>query len=143
MRDLALAAYDAAVARAEIDAARTIAYGRSIGGGPATLLAAARPLRALWLESSFTTMVALVSAHGFPTFLLRDRFDNLGIVAMLKIPVVVLHGRRDRVIPFAHGEALAAAAADAVLVARDCGHNDCQWPRSNLIDCFAALDPRR
>jgi fermentation-respiration switch protein FrsA (DUF1100 family) len=35
-----------------------------------------------------------------------------------------LHGTRDEVIPFSHGQTLAAASAKAKLISWDAGHND-------------------
>jgi hypothetical protein len=39
--------------------------------------------------------------------------------------VLVIHGRRDEVVPFRHGQALAAAARQGRLIAVEAGHNDC------------------
>jgi len=41
------------------------------------------------------------------------------LLAEVRLPVLVLHYRGDRVIPFAGGEALAAALPSAHFVARD------------------------
>jgi hypothetical protein len=57
--------------------------------------------------------------------LVRDPFDNLAALRRYPGPVLILHGRHDPVIPFAHGEALARAATRATLVEYPCGHNDC------------------
>jgi pimeloyl-ACP methyl ester carboxylesterase len=58
----------------------------------------------------------------------RDPFDTLGAVGEFDGPVLVIHGRQDRMIPPAHGKELAERAADAKLVWLDCGHNDCPRP---------------
>ena len=64
-----------------------------------------------------------------PRALVLDPFDSLAVLAAGAPPVLVLHGIRDRVIPFSHGETLARAAGTKP-VALPCGHNDCprQWP---------------
>jgi pimeloyl-ACP methyl ester carboxylesterase len=55
-----VAAYDLlAGMSAEVDPARIVAFGRSVGGGPAAALARERPLAALVLNSSFTGVGAL------------------------------------------------------------------------------------
>ena len=123
-----IAAYDFARGHPDVDAGRIVAYGRSLGGAAACVLAARRPLAALVLESTFTSTADLM-----PRFLPRawvlDPFDSLAVVASGAAPTLVLHGVRDRVIPYAHGEALARAAGTAP-VRLPCGHNDCprQWP---------------
>jgi fermentation-respiration switch protein FrsA (DUF1100 family) len=55
-----------------------------------------------------------------------DQFKNLGKMARVKSPVLVLHGERDEVISFAHGRALFAAAAEPKrrLWVAGAGHND-------------------
>lgn len=123
-----IAAFDFASARADIDAQRIAAYGRSLGGAAACELAAARPVAALILESTFTRMSDLMPWF-VPRALVLDPFDSMAVIAAGAPPVLVLHGVHDRVIPFAHGETLARAAGTEP-VALPCGHNGCprQWP---------------
>jgi fermentation-respiration switch protein FrsA (DUF1100 family) len=124
-----LAAYDALASREEIDASRIVAYGRSLGGGAVgTLLRAGgaeRPLAAAILQSTFTDVPAMArSLLPVPASLIRDPLDTLDAIAHFEGPVLVAHGRQDDLIPFSHGEALAAAAPRAELLSYDCGHND-------------------
>lgn len=129
-----LAAYDFVIAQPGVDSEAIVAYGRSLGGGASCALATERPLAALVLESTFTSVRAMVSQLGFPSALIVDPFDNLEIVASVDIPVLVLHGEHDTLIPVSHGEAL-AAAAETELVRMPCGHNDCPfaWP---IVEAF-------
>ena len=136
-----IAAYDFARGRPEIDARRIAAYGRSLGGAAACELAAARPVAALILESTFTSMADLMPWF-VPAALVLDPFDSLAVIAAGAPPALVLHGHRDRVIPYSHGETLARAAGTEP-VPLPCGHNNCprQWPlildflrRNALID---------
>jgi len=89
-----------------------------------------RPVAALVLESSFTSLRAFAGRFYAPGFLVRDPFDNLDELQRYKGPLLVLHGRQDPIAPFAHGEALAAAVAGAEFLPMACGHNDCErpWP---------------
>ena len=57
-------------------------------------------------------------------FVVRNRFDTGAIIAQTDLPVLLLHGRRDRVIPVSHGRRLAPIAAHARYVEYDSGHND-------------------
>jgi uncharacterized protein len=125
-----LAAYDHAKARPDVDSTRIVAHGRSLGGGAVCLLATARPLAALILESTFTSVRAFASHFGAPGILVRDPFDNLAALARYPGPLLVLHGERDEIIPVAHGRALARAHARAEFRGLPCGHNDCAdgWP---------------
>ncbi len=121
----ALAAYDLITQRSNIDSTRVIAYGRSIGGGAATLIAKQRPVAALGLESSFTRLSSLVAENGYPSFLLRDRFDNETVVRNLNVPVFLYHGSEDDLIPISHSEKLGQVANNHAFFQAPCGHNDC------------------
>jgi fermentation-respiration switch protein FrsA (DUF1100 family) len=129
-----LAAYDFVVDQPGVDVEAIVAHGRSLGGGAACVLATERPVSALVLESTFTSVRAMAPRFGFPGALVVDPFDNLEVVANLDIPVLVLHGEHDQLIPVSMGEEL-AAAAETELIAQPCGHNDCpfSWP---IVELF-------
>lgn len=128
-----LAAYDDVIQHPFVNPNQIIAYGRSIGGGAAALLAENRPIAALCLESSFSSLAKLVSEKGYPSFLLKDRYDNERIVRSLDIPVWLYHGSKDGLIPMSHSQTLNQAAADSVLLQAECGHNDCPRPWPALV----------
>jgi uncharacterized protein len=121
-------AYDALAAQPGIDPARIVAHGRSLGGGAACALALERPLAALVLESSFTSVPALALRRGFLGFLVRDPFDNGRAVERFARPVLILHGAADGMVPVGHARELAARARSAELHVLACGHNDCAVP---------------
>jgi pimeloyl-ACP methyl ester carboxylesterase len=125
-----VAAYDWAVAQPRIDGQRVIGWGRSLGGGAVCALARERRLRALVLESTFTSVRAIAARFGLPGFLVRDPFDNRSVVAAFAGPILLLHGEHDEVIASAHARALHAAAGTSELQLAPCGHNDCPrpWP---------------
>jgi pimeloyl-ACP methyl ester carboxylesterase len=120
-----LLAYDTLVQHPQVDPARIVLFGHSVGGGVVAALAAERPSAALILISTFTSVRALAAQQGLPGRLARDPFDTLAAVRSYPHPVLVVHGRRDRTIPFGHGQALAQAAPQGELLALDCDHNGC------------------
>jgi pimeloyl-ACP methyl ester carboxylesterase len=134
-----LAAYDRIAADPRVDARRMVGYGRSLGGGAIAQLAARRPLAALVLESTFTSLTELVRRYFIPDFLVRNRFDTRGILAGFRRPVLLLHGEFDEVIPVANARALKAALPAAELHVFRCGHNNCprQW---ELVLSFLAAN---
>ena len=134
IRKTMLSAYDVLSKRDDIDSARLIAFGRSIGGGAVTLLAEERPLAAIGLESTFTTLAALVAEKGYPSFLLRDRYDNISVLKQLSVPVFLVHGKDDTLIPASHSEALHAATNNSTLVIKPCHHNNCPRPWLELLE---------
>jgi fermentation-respiration switch protein FrsA (DUF1100 family) len=120
-----MAAYDLVVSRKDIDSSRIVLFGRSLGGGAVCALSANRPSTALVLMSTFTSARSFAKRYLAPAFLVRDPFDNLSVVKNYSGPILIIHGRRDTVIPFSHGTALQSAARQAKLIAYDAGHNDC------------------
>lgn len=101
---------------------RIVLYGRSVGGGPSVHLAARQPVGGLILESTFTSTFVVMTKVPILPF---DRFRNLALMDRVRCPVLVMHGRRDGVVPFAHGERLYARAGEPkrCLWLADVGHN--------------------
>jgi len=120
-----IAAYDILAARRDVDPARIILLGRSIGGGAVCELAAKRPSAALVLMSTFISVRSFAPKYLIPSFLILDPFDNQAVVASYKKPVLVIHGKCDDLIPYAHGVALSRSAKFGKMISYDCGHNDC------------------
>lgn len=118
-------AYDRLVSRPDVDPARIVFFGRSLGGGAVCELALTKPAAALILMSCFTSVRSFALRYLAPPFLIRDPMDNLAAVRRFEEPVLVIHGRHDDVIPFGHGRALAGAARNGKLIAYEAGHNDC------------------
>lgn len=106
---------------------RVVAYGWSLGSGPAARLGAEFDLGAVVTEGGFTSLPD-VGAELYPwvpvRLIMRNRFDNVGLARRITEPWIVFHGRHDREIPFAHGEAIALAGPTARLVPLDAGHDD-------------------
>lgn len=121
----AVAAYDLLTRRSDVDPGRLIGYGRSLGCAAVCLLSRQRPLAAMVLQAPFTSLRPFARQMLLPSLLLRDVYDNAAALREYAGPVLIMHGRHDDVIPFAHGEDLARQARDARLVPLDCAHNDC------------------
>ena len=84
-----------------------VIYGRSIGGAIAIELASHHPDAAgLITESTFTSMREMID-HSHPllpkiapvNLLLTQRFDSLRKVRSLQMPVLLMHGTVDKVVP--------------------------------------------
>jgi fermentation-respiration switch protein FrsA (DUF1100 family) len=133
-----VAAFDWAASQPSVDRAHIFGWGRSLGGGAICALARERPLAALVLESTFTSIRAMAARLGFPAFLVRDPFDNLEVASGFAGRILLLHGDRDESIPFEHARSLHAAAPHSELHALPCGHNDCARPWPLLEDFFLA-----
>jgi fermentation-respiration switch protein FrsA (DUF1100 family) len=106
------------VVRARVPLERTVFVGRSLGTGVAVALARRSPPKGLILVSPYTSLVDMGRTLAGPLapLLVPDKFDSLGEVPKLDLPIVVIHGTADEVIPFEHGKKVAAAAKRAKLV---------------------------
>ena len=137
-------AYDALISRKEVDPERIILMGRSVGGGAVCALTLRRPAAALILMSTFTSVQAMALKFLVPPFLIRDPFDNLKAVQQYRGPLLFIHGRHDRIVPFANSVTLHRAAHSGILVAYDAGHNDCppDWKQfwKDVADFLANAD---
>lgn len=118
-------AYDQAVAHPGIDGERVILFGRSVGGAAVALLSQERPSAGMILFSTFTSVGAMAQGMGLPGFLARDPFDVRAAVTAYPGPLLILHGERDRLVPFRHGQALHQAAPHSQFLPLPCDHNDC------------------
>lgn len=127
LRD-AEAAFDWLAARPEVNAARIVVYGRSIGTGPAAHVASVRPAAGLILESAFTSLRAMVRRHypWVPSALAPGAFDNQAAVGRVAAPILLILGDRDDVVPPAMGRELAARAGTRaeLWVIGGAGHNE-------------------
>lgn len=137
--EAARVAFDWLARRADVDPARIVAMGRSIGAGPAVALVGERPVAALVLLSPFASLDGFAHRMGAPGFLIRDRWDNAARLRDYRGPVLLFHGRRDLIIPFAHSRALARAAPHARLETLECGHNDCPYFDPGFFDTLVAF----
>ncbi len=134
-----MAAYDRLLSRPDIDPARLVFMGRSVGGGAVCALIPQRRPAALILMSTFTSVRAMARRYLIPGFLVRDPFDNLSRVAAFEGPILLLHGVRDEVIPYAHGQELAGASRHGRLITEECGHNDCPADWDAFLDTVTAF----
>jgi uncharacterized protein len=125
----ARAAYLHLVKDRGIDSSRIVVIGRSLGGGVATWLAEHHPVGGLVLENTFTSIADVVAGSfplpGIRTFV-RLGYPSLSRMPGLDVPLLVIHGANDELIPFAHGKALfdAARGKSKRFVELKGGHND-------------------
>jgi uncharacterized protein len=123
---------------------RTLYVGESIGTGVTARLAVSDPPAGIVLRSPFTSLVDVGAAH-YPRpvvrLVLRDRFDSARHLAGSPVPVVVLSGDADDIVPPASSAALAAEVGNLhrELVLPGVGHNDAIWFGPTLADEIAAL----
>ena len=120
---------DWAMRRGDLDTARIAIHGRSLGTGVAVQAAAARPPRCMILTSPYTSMLDEARTH-YPwlpvAFLMRHPFDSAAHAPALRMPLLVLIGDADTLVPPGLSERLAGLWGGPVerLVLHGYGHND-------------------
>ncbi len=104
------AAAEAAHAWAAGRYGRVIAFGNSIGTGPASHHAGLGDVDQLVLFAPFDSMLALLRGKGFvyPRFVLSNDYDVAEAIGDKKPEVVIVHGATDTLIPASHSAALEA-----------------------------------
>ncbi|MGE0564055.1 MAG: alpha/beta hydrolase [Pseudolabrys sp.] len=107
------AAYD--YAAREVPAERIVIFGESLGSAVAVALAAERKAAGMILDAPFTAAVD-VAAAVYPfvpvRWLMKDQFNSAARIGKVDMPLLVLHGERDHVIPISFGEKLFALARE-------------------------------
>jgi uncharacterized protein len=125
----ALAARQHLADRPETDPDRLVYFGESLGAGVALGLAVEHPPAALVLRSPFTSLVDVGRVH-YPflpvRLLLRDRYPSLERIATVDVPVLVVAGEADRIVPLEQSRELEAAAPgpSRFVTVPGAGHND-------------------
>ena len=117
------AAYDYLVKERGVPVKRIIALGRSLGGAVAIDLASRRQLGGLIVESTFVTAYRVITHISVFPF---DKFQSLSKLRQVHCPALVIHGKKDKLIPFWHGEKLYEEANEPKLSlwVEGAGHNN-------------------
>ncbi len=91
-----------------------ILYGESLGTAVATRTAVEAPVAALILEAPPLSIVKM-GQRRYPWLpvgrLVKDRFETDRRIGLVRCPILILHGRKDTVVPFAMGQGLAELTA--------------------------------
>ncbi len=123
------AAYDYLVKNRGVDPAHLVLMGESLGCAISIQLAIERKTAGLAIEAPFASIAHMANAI-YPFLplgsFIRTRYENLKKVPQLKMPLLVVQGTRDEVIPVAQGKMVFEAAPQPkeYLAIEGAGHND-------------------
>ena len=104
--------------REDVDPARIVYFGRSLGVAIAVELAVRHRPYGLILESGFPsiTYMANVDRPWLPAFvvhrIIAARYDSASKIGSLNVPVLIVHGDADDTVPLRAGQALFEAARE-------------------------------
>ena len=92
-----------------------ILYGESLGTGVAIEIAQNKNYAGVILETPFTSMVDAAKKF-YPyipvSLLLKDRYENEKKVININIPIMIMHGEQDTIVPFTMGKKIFKIAND-------------------------------
>ncbi len=115
--------------RKEINQEKIIFFGRSLGSAVAVELALKEKCRALILETPFTSILEM-GKKLYPflpvSLLLKTKYDSLSKIRNIKVPILIMHGDKDDLVPFEHGKRLYDIANEPkeFYTIPGAGHND-------------------
>ena len=140
-------------AEGKFPAKNVIFWGRSIGSGPTTWMVsqlAERKIEAgLILQSPFTSIKDAAGdiAGKIAKAFLSNRWNNVKRIAKIKGPVLLIHGKMDKLIPHSHSEALFKACGSRnkrLVLSETADHNrfnfepDILKPAAEFIAAFCS-----
>lgn len=86
---------------------KIVLFGESLGTGVATKLATEFQTCALVLQSPYTSFTALSRYHyPFLPIPIRDKYDSLKRISSIHVPLLILHGKQDTIVPYSQGQTL-------------------------------------
>lgn len=149
----AVAVLEQVLARDDVDASQLILHGRSIGGGMAAQVARQITPAALIVESTFKSASGMAWRYGAPPFLVRSPLRSARAFEQLDLPILIMHGKQDQIVPLAHAHALEKAGRQTTLVLFEADHNSLpngkevfkyeQAVRKHLIEAGISVTPAR
>uniref|UniRef100_A0A6S9A9I1 AB hydrolase-1 domain-containing protein n=1 Tax=Ditylum brightwellii TaxID=49249 RepID=A0A6S9A9I1_9STRA len=112
------AAYSYLRYQLQIPSHKIVLYGRSLGSGPSCYLASRlsepesedNPVGGLILHAPFMSVFRIVLESGCT--LPGDKFPNCDFAPSIRSPVLVIHGTKDNIVPFRHGEQLISSVPE-------------------------------
>ncbi len=141
-----------------------IFYGESIGTAVSCCVNQTKPCKVMILQSAPSALpdVArddILWFRAYPDWVFPEpHFASKKIISQFKEPILFIHGKKDRTVPFQHSELLYAHASSPkkeIVLLPDAGHNDVQGvdepqffkaiskflKETGCIDSAAAVDP--
>ena len=124
--------------RPDIDSDKLVYFGESLGAAVAIAVAQEHPPSALVLRSPFTSLPDVARTHYpyLPTgLLLRDRYPSIDTIRTLDVPVLVIAGSQDTIIPIVQSRELfdAAPGPKRFVTIEGADHNDAALAHGRLL----------
>ncbi len=126
----AKASYDYLITQKKYRPSQIVLMGRSVGGAVAAHLAAQEKVKAVVLESTFSTGKDMARHMSVlftrPIIWIRSNFDSVEKIGLIKVPILIIHSKEDEMIPYRMSQALYEKAREPkrLLLLEKGGHNE-------------------
>jgi fermentation-respiration switch protein FrsA (DUF1100 family) len=114
--------------RPDLARTRVVYFGRSLGAAIAVEMARMQPPAGLILETAFSTLkdVARVHYPFVPLWFLQTKYESIRKLPEIRVPLMIVHGDRDEVVPVEQAHRLYAVANEPkrLYIIRGAHHND-------------------
>ncbi len=122
------AAIEYVTSRPDVDPDRIVYFGESLGAAVATGVSSTTPPAGLILRSPFTSLSDVAAVHYpfLPTGLLRDRYPSIEWILGVDVPVLVIAGTRDTIVPISQSRDIhdVAPGPKRFVAVEGADHND-------------------
>ena len=124
-----LAAYDYLVGERGVPPGQIVLFGRSLGAVVAIDMALKKGVGSLIMESAFTSTRDMAKNMGLfrlISYFLPPHYNALEKISRVDVPMLIVHGERDKIVPFSMGQKLfeAAKMPKYFYPLNRAGHND-------------------
>ena len=124
-----LAAYDYLVKKEKVSPERIILFGRSLGAAVALNIATQKSAKSIIMESAFTStkdMAKTIILFRLFSWAIPANYNNMAKISRINIPLLIIHGDHDEIVPFHMGQTLFESAKDPKYFLKLTGarHND-------------------
>ena len=102
----------------EVESNKIILYGESLGTGVVVEIGKKNIFNSIILESPFTSMenAAKIYYPYLPVkLLLKDKYNSISKIQRITTPILIMHGKKDDIVPFSMGKELFEKANDPKL----------------------------
>lgn len=116
------AAYTYLTEKKQIPEENIVVMGYSVGSGPSCYIAEKYPVKALVIISGFASAAQVLLPFSVPF----DKFPNAERLKNCRVPLLIIHGRSDRIVPVRNGKKLFESSTAPIkeIHFENAGHND-------------------
>lgn len=90
--------------QAQVPSHKVVLYGESLGSGVAVEMATQQRVCAVILQSPYTSLPEVARWH-YPWIWIKpsDRYNSIDKITAIQAPLLITHGKKDRVVPYMQG----------------------------------------